>query len=741
MKKLLFTEINRILSLRAKAILPTTAILVLTLTTNVDGQTIINAGTDQNLPTCGANTTLTATFTPTQSTSTYTVSTIAYNADPYNQGTLITLSDDEVTLNPIQMPFSVCYFGNTYNSLYISSNNWVGFSANQTPGWATVALPNASGAAPKNSIMAPWQDINPAMGGQIRYQVYGTAPFRRFVISYVNVPMYLCTGLMYSSQIKIYETTNIIETHIANKPLCTDWNGGNAVHGLTDATGTNAVIVAGRNNTQWTTANEGMRFTPSATAPNYTFEWVDENNTVVGTTASISVSPLTTTEYTARVSYSCPTVIYTDKVKVTVPVNANAGADVTVCSGIDTQIGLPANANATYQWMSSQNISNSNTAQPTINIVNNSGSQATYPFVVRVTENGQCFAYDTMNVTVNPAPVATFTNMADQCITNNQYTLHAIGSFSPAASFSWEVDGAQVATTPNYSTSFATPGIHTVKLVVVDGCTSLPYVDSANVLDVPAPNFGSDVVTGCVPLTVQFTDSTAGNIVAYKWDFGTGSANGATASYEFENSGRYDVTVTVTSAEGCSASFTREDYIWVKPRPVANFAVSSTTVDAVYDPYVSITNLSDAQYYFYSWGDGQTTTSPYADHAYTTPGTYTITQIVKNGYGCTDTTSRMVVSNPSHTIYIPTAFTPNNDNNNEIFKAEGNQVENFTINIFNRWGQQVFASSDMRTGWDGSFQGATCQPGVYTYKVTYNAIDVNGVAQPQVLDGTVNLIR
>lgn len=744
MKKLLLT-LNRLIP--NGAIIPSiTAFLSLTLITNADGQQIINAGPDQTLSTCGATTTLTASITPTQSSNAYTVSTVAYNPDPYNQGTLVSLADDEITSTAIQLPFSFCFYGNTYNQVFICSNNWIGFSAGQTPTWQTVSIPTNSGAAPKNAIMAPWQDINPASGGSVRYQVYGTAPFRRFVVSYSNVPMYLCTGMMYTSQIKIYETTNVIETHIANKPLCTNWNGGNAVHGLHNATGTQAVIVNGRNNTQWTVSAEGVRFTPASNNPNYTVEWLNENNSVVGIGTTISVTPSTSTFYQARITYNCPAVEFIDTVKVFTPGPAvDAGADMAACPGQQIQLGTPAQQGVNYVWQPAAGLTNTNQAQATLTTANTGNTSATYTYVLAASFGGQCYKYDTVQVSVKPAPIATFTTPVGQCLTGNNFTLNANGNFSSSAQFSWMVDNTPASQYgSSLNATFVTAGSHPVVLTVSDsGCVSNAYTDSLKVFDMPVVNFTATNVTGCMPLTTQFVDSSyaASGIMAYKWDFGVGSSNSSSPAFEFTQDGMYDVTLTVVSNDGCASTITMDNYVWAKPLPEANFAVSTTTVDAIYDPYVAITNLSNAQYYLYTWGDGQSTTSPYADHAYTTPGTYTITQVVKNGYGCKDSTSRTIVSKPSQTMFVPTAFTPNNDHMNETFVPQGLEVKNFNMDVYNRWGQLIFSSREMKNGWDGTYQGAMCEPGVYTYKITYLADKFEGGQEQKVVDGMVTLLR
>lgn len=195
----------------------------------------------------------------------YQVQQIPFNPDPYNVGTAHHLTDDSNTgLLPIGFEF--CFFGNTYTNFVIGSNGWVAFTVPQPNTFTSAQIPSAAANVPKNCIMAPWQDWHPGtgpnLGNYIRRQVYGTAPFRRLVVSFNAVPFFSCTTTFGTFQIVIYETTNVIETHILNKPACLQWAGGTATHGLHNINGTVGVIVPGRNSSQWTTQNEGYRFTP-----------------------------------------------------------------------------------------------------------------------------------------------------------------------------------------------------------------------------------------------------------------------------------------------------------------------------------------------------------------------------------------------------------------------------------------------------------------------------------------------
>lgn len=194
----------------------------------------------------------------------YSLDSISYNPYAYTAGQNITLSDD-IHSGIIPIGFSFCFFGNTYDSIVISSNGYVTFDltqANQYSTWSiTSAIPDTN--LPMNSIMGPFQDINPGANGQVSYRVVGLAPYRKFIISYYQVAMFSCTNMAFSNQIVLHETTNYIDVFITDKPLCSSWNNGVAIEGLHNIDGTEAYIVPGRNYpTQWTAANDGYRFKP-----------------------------------------------------------------------------------------------------------------------------------------------------------------------------------------------------------------------------------------------------------------------------------------------------------------------------------------------------------------------------------------------------------------------------------------------------------------------------------------------
>ena len=335
------------------------------------------------------------------------------------------LPDDAFSPMVVNIGFSFTYFGNVYTQCAISTNNYICFD-----------IGNAGGASPyqilgpipggqvttHNSIMGPWQDINPALGGIIRYNVIGTAPNRIFTVEYCSVPMFNCTSLSFSSQIQLHENGSVIETHIIDKPVCPGWNGGQAVHGIQNIGGTIAFVNAGRNaGVQWTVSNEGTRFAPDPNDPNNyfisnipfspvtlgasgTITWSEVGGPNIGTGASVTVSPTVPTSYVASIDDLCSGFAYTD----TVQVNAAPAPDLsflypsaTFC--LDTIIVTPTLGPGSVGDFSASpaGIVFASTTTGAIDL--GASSPGSYD-ISRIGTNGGCFDTLTVQITITSAP-------------------------------------------------------------------------------------------------------------------------------------------------------------------------------------------------------------------------------------------------------------------------------------------------------------------------------------------------
>jgi gliding motility-associated-like protein len=190
-------------------------------------------------------------------------------------------------------------------------------------------------------------------------------------------------------------------------------------------------------------------------------------------------------------------------------------------------------------------------------------------------------------------------------------------------------------------------------------------------------------------------------------------------------------TCTITDANGCSSSST-----------VTVASISSLNPDA--GPTVTITagestQLNGTGGTFYSWTPGgdlscSSCQNPIASPTVTT--TYTLT--VSDSLGCTliDTVT-VIVDIFCGDVFVPNAFSPNGDNQNDVLYVRGACIETMDFYVFNRLGEQVFHSTDPAVGWNGTWRGVPCENAVFTYVVKgllFDGTEVN-------LKGNVSLIK
>jgi hypothetical protein len=277
---------------------------------------------------------LEATYLQLGDTSSYTVESITY-APPYQFNCLqnpVSVNIDDVWSPVINIPFDFCFYGNTYNSCIMGSNGMISFNTANASGQSGYAfnnnLPSVVGALFPNTIYGVYHDIDPEVGGTVGWELITlNTGCRALVASWSDIPMFsaTCNSILYTGMIVLYEDTNVIEVYIKEKNVCSTWNDGNAIVGIQNAAGTQAVVAPGRNglDADWTVTNEAWRFVPSG--PSITsIQWFEGSGTsgpVVGNTDVINVCPIVTTTYTAQVTYTLcngNTIVENDETVVTV---------------------------------------------------------------------------------------------------------------------------------------------------------------------------------------------------------------------------------------------------------------------------------------------------------------------------------------------------------------------------------------------------------------------------------------
>jgi hypothetical protein len=232
--------------------------------------------TAQSLNFCTGTITLSAKGVPHSS---YVITSVPHTARDASSDIPVPLGNDEVSgALPINFPFS--FYGLTYESFYISSNGYIGFSPQAMTTATAQSLPNPEN--PNNLIALCWTNLDPSIaGGSIRYQTIGSAPNRRLVVSFVNVAEANAASNRFTGRIELSEGSNEIRLFTDSKNFSTS-----ATQGMENVDGGAFSVLAPRNNTEWlANTPDAYRYEPAPV------EVVWSNG---ASAASISVGPTPT---------------------------------------------------------------------------------------------------------------------------------------------------------------------------------------------------------------------------------------------------------------------------------------------------------------------------------------------------------------------------------------------------------------------------------------------------------------
>ncbi len=277
--------------------------------------------------------------------------------------------------------------------------------------------------------------------------------------------------------------------------------------------------------------------------------------------------------------------------------------------------------------------------------------------------------------------------------------------------------------------TFPAPGSYKVHLIVDDTtfCNSPDSVEKVVRINPNVKAIFNTPTRGCVPYTPVFDNISLGGL-SWLWDLGDNtSSTDFEPVHTYNQVGSYNVRLIAYDSTTCnkvdtSAYFT----ITVYPIPTANFTWAPNP--PVENTVTVFTNLSvGATRYLWDFGDGETSTEVNPRHLFNKTDTFPVTLIAFNDADCSDTIIQPVPTLIFPLIAVPNAFTPGrysgNSYNNGIVKVEGFGIGKMTWRIYNRWGQVVFTSTNIRQGWDGTFKGELQPMDVYTYTLDVEFTD------------------
>lgn len=288
---------------------------------------------------------------------------------------------------------------------------------------------------------------------------------------------------------------------------------------------------------------------------------------------------------------------------------------------------------------------------------------------------------------------------------------------------------------PNTSMSY--------QIIAYDGCSQTATATvPIHVYPQPPNSFLADTMRGCVPLTVQFNEYSPDQGQSYVWDFGdqTNLSLDKNPAHTYTHPGVFDVTLTVTSVYGCKTVNVQNDFITVYPLPNAAFTHNPQFASQI-KPEIHFTNMSQmAVSYMWFFGTGDSSSQVHPTYLFPWAGTFPVTLVAISDKNCRDTAKVNITIQEQPSFYAPTAFSPDNDGTNDFWHifATGIREDDFSLLVYDRWGEKVFESSSLNKEWDGRIKDHRLAPiGTYTWLCIY--FDNFGNRHEEA--GTVTIIR
>lgn len=438
----------------------------------------------------------------------------------------------------------------------------------------------------------------------------------------------------------------------------------------------------------------------------------------------------------------CPPVSATVTVAISVNVSAGQPAGLTLCVDappLDMYQALNGNPSPGGAWTAPGGGASNGV------FVAAAGPAGVYTYTV--TPAAPCLAQSTtLTLTIDPAPWAGTDAALIRCANDGAVALFPLLGGTPNATGYWQ----DPSPAPHSGTLNPPTGLSGPHRYIVPGsgaCTHL--VDTAIVAvtinPLPRVAFSADPDSGCHPLAVNLYNDTPPEDIGANctWQLGDGTiaAGCGTLVHTFQNPGSYGVQLTVTSPQGCTRVLNRPAVVLVEKAPEATFLISPNP-GHVGNSTIFFT-AQDEGNALYSWTlDGSHhSMGPRTQQGFTDAlgSDHVMCLAVADRYGCADTLCQpFSIVVPA--IFYPNAFTPDNDGLNDKYYPRVLDVvrEQHRFQVFNRWGELIYTSTEPNDGWDGTAGGQAVPQGVYVWRLEglpqYSADKVE-------LFGTVTLLR
>jgi len=398
-----------------------------------------------------------------------------------------------------------------------------------------------------------------------------------------------------------------------------------------------------------------------------------------------------------------------------------AFTDTLICQGDSVQ--LRANGTGNYTWSPGNAvIANANTPTPTV------APLTSTKYYVNLNDQG-CLNRDSVLVRVTDKVALII--MGDTTICTGDSLQLRITTDG----FTYQWNPANIVRNPTIASPFATPLTTTIFGVAanIGSCQARAQV-TVTTVPYPLVNAGSDSIL-CFGTTGKLTGTTNGN--SFRWSPAAFVSNSTILNPEARPTQTTAFVLSATDTKGCPKPTT--DTALYVVLPVINASAGNDT-SVVVGQQLQLTATGGQRYV---WTppfnlSSPTIANPIAVFSDGTEGErYTV--FVYNEAGCLDTASiNIKVFNSLPNIFVPTAFTPNNDGRNDVLRPIAAGIKSMEFfRVFNRWGQLLFTTGQPGKGWDGTINGKPQASGTFVWMI--KAVDYNN--KPFIQKGTATLIR
>jgi len=314
-------------------------------------------------------------------------------------------------------------------------------------------------------------------------------------------------------------------------------------------------------------------------------------------------------------------------------------------------------------------------------------------------------------------------------------------------SWVWDFGDGQTGTSENPRHVYSLEGTKKVKLTIAStyGCSN----HAEQIIEIPPkPMAAFQIIdeVACTPLQTYAANQSeiSSGTLSYEWYL-----DGQVVSQQKNPELRayndtlepvtYAVRLVARSDFGCASEVIQNNALTVLPKPNAKFRILNLDID-MFNPAVAFENNTiNGTRWQWTFGDGVSSTDFAPLYTYQNSGTYEVRLTAWNAYECDNSTKELVEVKPITTLYIPSAFTPNGDGDNDVFQFSGfNEGKKFGIKIWDRWGNLLIESDDFNMTWDGSMiDGRLAPAGVYVYHILWQ----RSSGEYQEIHGQLTLIR